>query len=78
MAYFANGAEGEDAEERYCRRCVHDDVCPVWLLHMCWNYEACNPTTAEAKAKHEALNALWPEKDGVNGQCKMFFAKGGA
>ncbi len=77
MAYFSNGAEGEDAEERYCRRCVHDNCCPVLELHLLWNYEACHSTTAEAKAKHEALDTLWPEDGGVNGQCKMFYQKGG-
>ena len=83
MAYFANGAEGDYYEAKYCQRCIHfgdfGEACPILALHLDWNYEACNGDEAdalpEAKAKHTALNTLWP-CDGVhNGQCAMFWEK---
>lgn len=44
MAYFSNGTEGMVFEDVYCCRCVHyrepdDGGCPVWILHLLWNYE---------------------------------------
>ncbi len=80
MAYFSNGAEGEDAEELYCRRCVHEHCCPVWLLHQRWNYEACRDSDVD-RVKHEALDTLWPHEEGnmarsFNGECRMFYQKG--
>lgn len=80
MAYFANGTEGDYYEEKYCQRCAHfgecGEECPILALHGIWNYEACRgdqpESTAEQRAKHVALNMLWP-RDGVhNGACKMF------
>jgi len=85
MAYFSNGAEGDYYEEKYCRRCRHfgtsGEACPILLLHMNWNYEACNGDKPDAKpemeAKYMALNTLWP-RDGIhNGQCAMFLKTSG-
>ena len=73
MAYFSNGTEGEYYQEKYCDRCVHDDTeagCPVWALHMEWNFDAVGKDKDETKA--QALDTLWP-RDGVhNGECRMF------
>lgn len=68
MAYFSSGSEGMDARE-LCLTCVHDGDhetspgCPVWGLHLDWNYEACDD-----KTKRHALNTLWPD----GGDCAMF------
>ena len=77
MAYFSNGSEGDYYEAKFCDRCVHQNSetgCPVWNLHMLWNYEAVGekPLFPATAAKAHALNTLWPT-DGVhNAQCAMF------
>jgi hypothetical protein len=84
MAYFPNGTAGMMYEEMYCSRCVHlgpaeGPGCSVMLLHMLWNYDACNGDDPKApkdeKAKHDALNTLIPQtKDGLSTEkCTMFF-----
>lgn len=81
MAYFANGTDGDCYEEKYCQHCVHfgDDnlMCAVLYLHNEWNYDACNgdakDADAETKAKHTALNVLWPRRGSANGRCAMFY-----
>lgn len=88
MAYFSNGSEGMGYEEHYCMRCMHRGPeegpgCPVWFLHLQWNYDACNGQEPEAepieKVKYVALNSLIPRSaDGChNEQCTMFAAKSG-
>lgn len=82
MGYFSNGTEGCSYAEQYCDRCIHqgsDDGpgCPVWLLHLEWNYDACNGgepnATADEKLKHKALTLLIPlDEKGCNQQCTMF------
>lgn len=69
MAYFSNGTEGIDYQEKYCRLCIHDidSQCPVIMLHLLWNYEAVND-----KVKSLALNTLIPVDGIENKQCKMF------
>lgn len=37
MAYFSNGTEGDIYEAEYCDRCIHQDGCAVWELHMIHN-----------------------------------------
>ena len=62
---------------RYCNRCVHGvkaGFCPIFSLHMDWNYDAAG-ANADATKRH-ALDTLWP-RDGVpqdNGECALFFA----
>jgi len=79
MAYFANGTVGDYYEEKYCYRCVHWSTepnrgCPVYLLHLDWNYEAVGKNADATKA--QALDWLWPRKrNGHNGACGMFHAK---
>lgn len=83
MAYFSNGHEGDYYEEKYCRRCVHGwhdsppgaPMCPVWRLHMIWNYDAVGQNADETKAT--ALNTLWPTEGVHNGPCSMFHAREG-
>lgn len=71
MGYFSNGTEGMDYQARYCERCAHDvnNDCPILMLHLLWNYEACKD-----KEKDMALNSFIPRsKNGAgNEQCKMF------
>ena len=74
MGYFSNGTEGECYFEDYCSKCVHNGdgdgpMCPVWLLHLEFNYDECN--------KPESfLHRLIPRTEGglSNGECKMFLA----
>lgn len=78
MGYFSNGTEGEMYEAKYCRRCLHYETdpdweghpeacCPVWLIHLMFNYEQLKNKDLET-----TLSLLIP-KDGVyNGQCTMF------
>jgi len=71
MAYFSNGTEGEDAQREFCDTCVHSHGCPVWWLHIIWNYEACRDET-----KREALEILWPDRiNGVLQSCAMYHRK---
>jgi len=75
MAYFANGAEGDDHVAKYCARCVHgtpDLRCPVFLLHWQWNSDAAGDDADQTK--RFALNTLWPQNEcGVgNKACAMF------
>ena len=69
MAYFSNGSEGMDYQERYCNKCIHDvdNDCPVWLLHIMHNHEECNKLGS-------FLHVLIPRAKGelTNEQCKMF------
>ena len=67
MAYFSNGTEGECYYETYCSKCVHEENCPVWMLHMLHNYDECNK-------KDSFLHVLIPRsKDGLdNERCTMF------
>lgn len=76
MGYFSNGSEGEYYEAQWCHRCVHQPTaergCPVWDLHMLYNYDQCKKATTA-----EALSMFIPrDADGGNGRCTMFFARG--
>ena len=83
MAYFPNGSSGDYYESKYCEHCVHygdfGEKCPILKLHILWNYDACNgnapDATAEASAKHTALNTLWPCEGSHNAECAMFYEK---
>jgi hypothetical protein len=67
MAYFPNGTAGLDYEDRYCSRCIHEDGCPIMLLHALHNYEECNKDDS-------FLHVLIPRSEsGIdNEQCRMF------
>lgn len=70
MGYFSNGSEGECYYEEYCARCIHDDPengkhCPIWSLHLLYNYEECNK-------KDSYLHVLIPREGSINGTCSMF------
>ena len=84
MAYFSNGAEGMDYQERYCLRCKYhvgdidkigsDLGCPVWFLHELHNGE---------KEWRKTLDALIPMEpkvfNGIThtfaGRCSTFWPK---
>lgn len=70
MGYFSNGTEGMAYEEEWCARCVHQDGCEVWLVHILFNYDECNNPKS-------ILHRLIPlSDDGLgNKQCRMFFEK---
>lgn len=79
MAYFSNGSEGADYEERFCVRCVHygeedGSGCPVWAAHLLFNYDQLKGE--KQNPIHTILNMLIPEKSNgsymVAGQCAMF------
>jgi hypothetical protein len=93
MAYFANGTEGLDYQERYCMRCRNwgidklsensgEEGCPIWDLHLLYSYEECN-STSNAKMMLDTLIPMidYTAKDGVNyhmpGECSMFVARPG-
>jgi len=75
MGYFSNGTEGCSYESKYCENCIHwvfdereeTKGCPVWDLHMDYNYGQ------DAKTG-EILDVLIPRNEvGVsNEQCTMF------
>ncbi len=83
MGYFPNGTAGDMYEAKWCARCVHqkpdDGGCPVLLLHLLWNYDACNGDQDEAsderKAKHTALGVFIAQKGTGNLKCTMFHEK---
>lgn len=85
MGYFPNGTSAEMYESNFCNRCVHQngptkdhegrDGCRVMLLHLIWNYDACNggPDGSADEAKKTALDLLIPRDDkGFNDVCTMF------
>jgi hypothetical protein len=77
MGYFPNGSAGMDYEAKFCEKCVHygpkdGPGCPVFLLHLLWNYDAVGKS--RSKIKEEALNSfIQRTKDGLgNEKCRMF------
>lgn len=75
MGYFSNGCEGEDYWERWCAKCIHDDMeagrgCPVLLAHLLWNYDECNKPDS-------ILHKMIPrsEEGRRNGRCFAFSEK---
>lgn len=79
MGYFSNGTEGECYQRTYCFNCVNrkkDDAgvgCPIWDLHMSYNYELCN---SKSKAKKMLDFLIPPDKETCgNKQCSMFIDK---
>lgn len=66
MGYFSNSTEGMIFEEMYCRDCVHYEYgnklydagcCPVWMLHLLYNYDAVGNETLQ-----HILNTFIPER----------------
>ncbi len=63
MAYFANGEAGECFEEQ-CAKCKYgEEPCPIALVQMNYNYDACDNKTARA-----ILNGLVKN----DGSCIMY------
>jgi len=64
MAYFSNGTEGIVFDEQ-CTKCKYgEDPCPIALVQMEYNYDACNNKTARA-----ILDVLV----GNDGTCAMYW-----
>ena len=88
MGYFANGTEGDVYYAKYCANCRHDNLdqdqgCPIWGLHLLWNYDqvdgpfdyAVEPMEMnEQNIMRVALDSFIPmSEDGLeNLECKMF------
>lgn len=80
MGYFANGIEGESYKSCYCYNCKNwtkrdgegVEGCPIWDLHLEYNYELCNDPDS-------FLDKLIPHtEDGLdNDKCVMFLPKDG-
>lgn len=69
MGYFSNGTEEADYEEKYCKKCYHDEDCPILLAHLIHNSDECNN-------KNSILHLFIPrDKDGYNEKCKMLTEK---
>lgn len=67
MGYFSNGTEGMAYQDQICRLCKRDGNCPVWDLHMLYNYDRKNEKVAEI------LDAMIPRTErGENGRCRYF------
>lgn len=63
MAYFSNGTEGMRFDEQ-CSMCKYgEEPCPIAMVQMQYNYDACNNKVATA-----ILNKLVKN----NGTCKMY------
>jgi hypothetical protein len=63
MAYFSNGTEGEVFDEQ-CAQCRYGEKpCPIELVQMLYNYDACNNEVAT-----KILNRLVKQ----DGTCTMF------
>ena len=81
MAYFSNGTEGDMYMEKYCEKCVNwregrggfGEGCPVWDVHLIYNYDECNSKNNGKKI----LDHLIPmKKDGLFAdECTMFLEK---
>jgi len=69
--YFSNGTEGEMFYERNCARCIHDTEqgCPVWALHLLWNYDAVGRDADQDKRM--ALDMFIPRDDPTVATCNM-------
>lgn len=63
MAYFPNGSAGDCLHEQ-CGRCRYgQEPCPIYLVQLSYNYDACNNEVASA-----ILMALIKN----DGTCSMF------
>jgi hypothetical protein len=63
MAYFSNSSEGSCLDEQ-CEKCIFGELsCPIFLVQVNYNYEACNNKTAR-----EILNTLIDN----DGNCSMY------
>ena len=76
MAYFPNGTSGEMYEETYCAKCAHSNfedqdgpMCPVWTLHMLFNYEDGDVKTCLDILIPMDDEGLYPK------ECKMFIER---
>ena len=69
MAYFSNGSEGSDYEEKYCAGCCNggqDNMCPVWHAHFLYAY------ASAGDPRREVLDLLIPMDGTFAGKCAMY------
>lgn len=63
MAYFPNGSAGEVFDNQ-CLKCKYGEKgCPIWLVQVNYNYDACNNEVAT-----KILNDLIKD----DGTCEMY------
>ena len=66
MGYFSCGCEGMNYEAEWCDNCVHQHPkfgCPIWDVHLLYNYEECNkPDSILHKLIPRTKNGLWNDK----------------
>lgn len=76
MGRFANGMMGDCYEADNCNSCWHgadkEKGCPVWLLHLLWNYDQ-----KDGDDKTLALETFIPTTGAPlwNKKCTMFIPK---
>ena len=62
MAYFSNGSEGMAFDEE-CSTCpIGQEPCPIFLVQIEYNYEACN---------NEVARSILEKLVADNGTCSM-------
>ncbi len=72
MAYFSNGSEGGAWTAANCEVCWHDrnEDCPIWALHLDYNYAQCGKTS-KAKLLKAILSSLVPMDGLFAGPCRL-------
>ena len=65
MAYFSNGTEG-GVFDIQCAKCKYgQEACPIALVQMVYNYDACNNKTAreilDTLVSNDGVCAMWKE-----------------
>ena len=69
MGYFSSGSEAEEFEDTVCIDCVRHGDCPVWSMHMIYNYDECNN-------KDSLLHKMIPvDEDTFCRSCNFFKCK---
>lgn len=68
MAYFSDATESDLYRIQYCDVCAHNNRCPIWKLHLLYNFE-------QMVNEHiqKILDTLIPRDGAENRQCRMFF-----
>lgn len=80
MGYFSNGSSGMDYEYCYCWQCLHKENCPIWDIHLMFNYEQFETVNGNQQLNNigKILNEFIPQEGCSNGKCKMYINDGNA
>lgn len=80
MACFVNSTESAHYQSQYCDRCQNwrdngeAPGCPVWDLHLLWNYEQMEALGVSV-TKREGLEVFIPGHDDRPQACRMFLKR---